>query len=146
MKSPIFSSARVTAPRFNTTILRILGVMAGLLGTTLTAHALTSSDLPTTIEGESGGPESTQSCGSIASTPHAELELSSATCLKLSVTGGNDPTLYIQGPLNLCVLSDKTSDDGLQTSGRWPAGTYQIFVGEKDVVGQDMTLSIQNSD
>lgn len=146
MNTPLFSlPPRYPSPHVNKALTRTLGVMAGVLGTAVVAQALTPLDLPTAVRGLSGGTERTQSCGSIDSTPHAEIQLSQATYLKLSVTGGNDPTLYIEGPLNLCVLSDKSSTPSLQTSGRWPAGDYRVFVGEKNSGRYDMTLEMQGS-
>ncbi|MGA1265138.1 MAG: hypothetical protein ACO331_14725 [Prochlorothrix sp.] len=145
MNTPFFSFPPRPTPHLGKTAVRTLGVMAGLVGTTLAAQALTPSDLPISIRGLSGGSETTQNCGSIDSTPHAEIQLSRATYLKLNVTGGSDPTLYIEGPLNLCVLSDKTSAESLQTSGRWPAGNYRVYVGEKTSGRHNMTLDVQGS-
>lgn len=106
---------------------------------------LTSQNFPTTVQGRSGGNQSTGNCGTIAQAPNVEINLSQPTYLKLSAQVGGDPTLYIQGPLNLCVLDDKMSANGLETSGRWPAGVYQIYVGDRQGGSHPFNLAIEGS-
>jgi len=129
-----------------------LGMALGLMvtlggwGTGAIAQTLTPQDLPRTVTGQTGGNQATANCGTIDTLPAVELRLTSPSYLKLQVASGGDPTLYIEGPLNLCVLYDKTAPQGLTTSGRWPAGDYRVFVGEKGGFSNPYTLTIQGSD
>jgi hypothetical protein len=125
----------------------LFGTTAFLMGTATVAFGMpfTLQNLPTTIQGMSGGSQATANCGSIAAVPNAEINLTSASYLKLTAQAGGDPTLHIEGPLNLCVLDDKTSNKGLQTSGQWPAGTYRIYVGDRQGSSYPFTLSIEGS-
>lgn len=143
--NPVAASRRPRLPRQITTFARALVLAIGFAGTALAAEALTPRELPITVQGLSGGSQSTANCGAIDAVPHADIHLDSATYLKLTVNGGSNPTLYIEGPLNLCILHDKTAPTGLQTAGRWPAGDYRVFVGEKDNARDSITLNIQGS-
>jgi hypothetical protein len=120
-----------------TTAALVIGTATAALGIPLTVN-----NIPASIQGRSGGSQATGSCGNIAQAPNVEINLTSSTYLKLNAQAAGDPTLYIKGPLNFCVLN---SASGLSTSGQWPAGLYQVYVGDRQGGTQPFTLSIDGS-
>ena len=118
-------------------------VLLATLGLSTFSHAapLTLANLPLTINGVSGGTQTTESCGSIPATPHLELNLDRASYLQAMAETMGDATLWIDGPLDFCVLRDATTNQ-LSTAGHWPEGLYRIYVGDRKGQNVDFTLTV----
>lgn len=125
-------------------ILSTLGLVSGMilgLNRPATATPVQLSDLPVTVTGVSGGAINTLSCGTIPATPDLELNLTEDSYLQVQVETLGDSTIWIDGPLDFCVLRDGETNQ-LETSGHWPEGLYQIYVGDQEGGGSDFSLTL----
>jgi hypothetical protein len=97
---------------------------------------------PLTVSGTSGGPRSSD-CGNIAATPNYTLQVTeSLPYVRVSVQGGEQPTLLMDGPTgHFCVLAEPNSRDNAEISGYLQPGTYSLYVGDRGQ-GRPYTLSI----
>ena len=130
--TPIFPKQRLPSA--------ILAVALSLgLGTIVQAAPITLADLPLTLTGTTGGNQTSESCGSIPDFAPLELNLDRASYLQVTVQTSADTTLWIDGPLDFCVLWDPTANQ-LHTAGHWPEGLYQIYVGDRQ--GQSHAFSL----
>lgn len=105
------------------------------------AAPLTLANLPVTLNGMSGGSQTTDACGSIPATPHLELNLDRASYLQVSAETTGEATLWIDGPLDFCILRDASTTQ-LSTAGRWPEGLYHIYVGDREEKSAAFTLTV----
>jgi hypothetical protein len=96
---------------------------------------------PVTVTGSSGGSQSSQ-CGFISGTPSQVIIVSQPTPLRLSLQGQGQPTLWIKGPVNRCVMADDLAGGKIEVPGVWEQGTYSVFVGDRSQNGHPYRLSI----
>lgn len=81
--------------------------------------------------GVSGGPVSTNDCGNIDTIPDHTITLTSDfSNLRVHVESQGDVTLVVQGPFGR--VCDDDGGEGLlpQIERDWPAGSYQVWVGD----------------
>jgi hypothetical protein len=96
---------------------------------------------PITVTGSSGGSQSSQ-CGFVPGTPSQVVVVNQPTPLRIQVQSQGQPTLWITGPVNRCVMADKDSGGKIEVPGIWTAGTYSVFVGDLSQASHPYTLSI----
>jgi hypothetical protein len=97
---------------------------------------------PVTVSGSAGGSQSSQ-CGYINPTPSQVLVVNQTAPLRFKVQSQGQPTLWIKGPVDRCVMADSFANGTVEVPGVWEKGTYSIFVGTVQQVGsQPFTLSI----
>ncbi|MDY6937499.1 MAG: hypothetical protein SWY16_07520 [Cyanobacteriota bacterium] len=96
---------------------------------------------PTTLDGIAGGTSESSNCGYIADTPNHELVLTEDfDYLRVWVNGTENLTLLVRGPGGeFCAPRDP------QQSGYWEEGTYSIFVGDRQGMEENYTLSISTN-
>ncbi|MGK7928612.1 MAG: hypothetical protein AB4290_25815 [Spirulina sp.] len=98
-----------------------------------------------TLSGRSGGSVATQDCGFIANSPNHVITLDTdidSMEIKIQVEGG-EPTLLIDGPDGrFCT---RAIDGEAAIEGLWPAGLYQVMVGDRISANSqyNYTLSIR---
>ena len=102
------------------------------------------------IEGQSGGSTDSQGCGFIGDRPNYEINLEQkADYMHFSVqTDGGQPTLLVLGPDpddSFCVLGDEVSGLKPEISGVWEAGSYKIYVGDRNGENHKFTLNISTN-
>ena len=100
-----------------------------------------------TIEGQSGGFTDSQGCGFIDDRPIYEMNLDQRVdYMRFSVqTDGGQPTLLVLGPNpndSFCMLGDEASGLKPEISGVWEAGSYKIYVGDRNGDRHKFTLNI----
>ena len=96
---------------------------------------------PITVDGNSGGAQSSQ-CGFIAASPNQVIVVAQPTPLRFKLKGEGQPTLWITGPVNRCVMADGYSGGTIEVPGVWQQGTYSVFVGDRTQGSHPFTLSI----
>jgi hypothetical protein len=96
---------------------------------------------PITVRGSSGGSQSSQ-CGYISNTPSQVVVVNQPSPLRFQLQSQGQPTLWITGPVNRCVMADAYSEGKIDVPGVWAQGTYSVFVGERDQSSHPYTLSI----
>jgi hypothetical protein len=94
-----------------------------------------------TVTGNSGGSQSSQ-CGFIAGAPNQVIVVNQPTPLRFKVQSQGQPTLWITGPVNRCVMADNYSGGAIEVPGVWQQGTYSVFVGDRTQGSHPFTLSI----
>jgi hypothetical protein len=119
------------------TLLTLTPMLGGLMLFAPTANragAEVLPPLPHTVEGRSGGNSYTNDCGYVGDTANYTFHLSQATSdLSASVTStaiGADMTLTIKGPDGRTCLDDTNASLMPSYDGPWPAGEYQVWVGD----------------
>ena len=100
-----------------------------------------------TIEGQSGGSTDSQGCGFIGDRPNYEMNLEQKVdYMRFTVqTDGGQPTLLVLGPNpndSFCMLGDEASGLKPEISGVWEAGSYKIYVGDRQGEPHNFTLNI----
>lgn len=95
---------------------------------------------PVTVSGTSGQVQS--QCGFNAGVPTQVIVVNQPTPLSFKVQSQGQPTLWIQGPVERCVMADGTSGGNIEAPGVWQPGTYSVYVGNQAQDGQPYTLSI----
>ncbi|MCC5896415.1 MAG: hypothetical protein JJU32_00670 [Phormidium sp. BM_Day4_Bin.17] len=95
------------------------------------------------LEGNSGGSSSSQDCGYTAAAANHEITLrQDFSYLRLEVEAEGSPTLLVIGPDS----GDRFCARSLpQQSGYWQAGTYRIYVGDRQGNSQPYRLSISEN-
>lgn len=96
---------------------------------------------PITISGNSGGSQSSQ-CGFIPTEPNQVLVVNQPSPIRIKLQGQGQPTLWITGPSNRCVMADADASGTIEVPGVWEQGTYSVFVGDMTPGGHPFTLSI----
>jgi hypothetical protein len=96
---------------------------------------------PVTISGNSGGGQSSQ-CGFISNTPSQVIVVNQPTPLRFKLQGQGQPTLWITGPIDRCVMADGLSNGEIELPGVWEPGTYSVYVGDLAQGSHPYTLSI----
>ncbi len=96
-----------------------------------------------TLRGTSGGPRQDNSCAKfIASAPNHQIQVTEDSNLRFNLQAAGQPALLIRGPLNLCVQADTLSGGKLSVPGRWPKGSYSVYVGDRANGQNPYVLSI----
>jgi hypothetical protein len=115
--------------------------IAATLATATLAFADVQTPLsaPVTVSGNSGQVQS--QCGFISNTPAQVVVVNQPTPLRFKVQGQGQPTLWIKGPVDRCVMADSFSGGSIEVPGVWQQGTYSVYVGNQ-VSDQPYTLSI----
>ena len=148
----VFSSHRcvnVMRPGFS----RLSALVCGLLLPALLGVNQPLRAQPTTIDqsanlelsGTGGGPEASD-CGFLPSRPSQVLRVTEGFVersgfLRLAVSGGGQATLLIEGPTGrLCAMA--SGDCPAQHAGVWLAGTYRIYIGDRQGGSFPYRLSI----
>lgn len=93
-----------------------------------------------TVSGSSGEVQS--QCGFHAGSPAQVLVVNQPSPLLFRVQSQGQPTLWIRGPVDRCVMADATSGGNIEVPGVWQPGTYSVYVGNQAQGGQPYTLSI----
>lgn len=96
---------------------------------------------PLSISGNSGGSQASQ-CGFIPTEPNQVIIVNQPSPLRIKLQGQGQPTLWITGPSNRCVMADASANGTIEVPGVWEQGTYSVFVGDMDQAGHPFTLSI----
>ncbi|MDB9315689.1 hypothetical protein PN462_21425 [Spirulina sp. CS-785/01] len=102
-------------------------------------------DYQTTVQGESGGTVDSGDCGYIPTRPNHVMNLSGdieSMSLELTVANSEEaqPTLLIVGPDGrFCIRAIEGKAD---SAGLWPAGRYEIYVGDRSGKKNDYIISI----
>ncbi|MBW4517365.1 MAG: hypothetical protein KME11_19340 [Timaviella obliquedivisa GSE-PSE-MK23-08B] len=96
---------------------------------------------PISISGNSGGSQASQ-CGFIPTEPNQVIVVNQPSPLRITLQGQGQPTLWITGPSNRCVMADTAANGTIEVPGVWEQGTYSVFVGDMAQSGQPFTLSI----
>ena len=96
---------------------------------------------PVTVNGSSGGGQSSQ-CGFITGSPSQVVVVNQPTPLRFKLQGQGQPTLWITGPVNRCVMADQFSGGNIEVPGVWEQGTYAVYVGDRTQSSFPYTLSI----
>jgi hypothetical protein len=96
---------------------------------------------PITVTGSSGGGQQSQ-CGFIANAPSQVIVVNEPTPLRFRLQGQGQPTLWITGPVDRCVMSDGFSGGTIELPGVWEQGTYSVYVGDLNESSHPYTLSI----
>ena len=103
-----------------------------------------------TIEGQSGGSTNSQGCGFISDRPIYEMNLEQRVdYMRFTVqSDGGQPTLLVLGPNpndSFCILGDEVTGLKPEISGVWEAGSYQIYVGDRQGDRHQFTLDISTN-
>lgn len=96
---------------------------------------------PVTVTGTSGGAQSSE-CGFISGTPSQVVTVNQPTPLRFKLESQGQPTLWITGPVNRCVMADGLSGGTIELPGVWEQGTYSVYVGDSNQANYPFTLSI----
>lgn len=96
---------------------------------------------PVTVNGSSGGGQSSQ-CGFISNMPSQVIVVNQPTALRFKLQGQGQPTLWITGPVDRCVMADGLSNGEIELPGVWEPGTYSVYVGDLAQGSHPYTLSI----
>ncbi|WP_416670978.1 hypothetical protein [Egbenema bharatensis] len=96
---------------------------------------------PVTVNGSSGGGQASQ-CGFISGTPSQVIVVNQPTALRFKLEAQGQPTLWIAGPVDRCVMADGLSGGQIELPGVWEPGTYSIYVGDLAQGSHPYTLSI----
>jgi len=118
------------------TRLAIASIVGSLMFAPIPSHAEVEAlpALPHSVTGQSGGNSYTNDCGYVSDVASYAFRLTEATSdLSATVSSsaiGADMTLTIKGPDGRICLDD--TNTGLMPSheGSWPAGDYQVWVGD----------------
>jgi hypothetical protein len=92
-----------------------------------------------TVSGSSG--QTQTECGYTSGAPAQVVVVNQPTPLRFKVQGQGQPTLWIQGPVERCVMADGFSGGNIEVPGVWQQGTYSVYVGNQ-ATDQPYTLSI----
>lgn len=90
-----------------------------------------------TVSGNSGQIQS--ECGYNSGAPAQVVIVDQPTPLRFTLQGDGQPTLWIKGPVNRCVM---TPGSAIDVPGVWAQGSYSIFVGNQSQGNYTYTLSI----
>ncbi len=103
---------------------------------------------PIQVSGMSGGDKQDASCaGFIAASPNHVISVTEDADLEFELQSSGQPTLLIQSATgqSFCVPADNYSQGKIKIPGRWPKGTYSVFVGDRGNEHHAYTLVISNS-
>jgi len=110
------------------------------MATLAAAQVQTPLTAAVTVSGSSGQVQS--QCGFIANAPSQVVVVNQPTPLRFKVQSQGQPTLWIKGPVDRCVMADGAAGGNIEVPGVWAQGTYSVYVGNQAQAGQPYTLSI----
>lgn len=93
---------------------------------------------PVTVTGNSGGAQQSD-CGFIAGSPSQVIVVNQPTPLRFQLQSQGQPTLWITGPVDRCVMGTGGS---IELPGVWEQGTYSVYIGDLGQGSHPFTLSI----
>lgn len=96
---------------------------------------------PVTVTGNSGGGQSSQ-CGFVADSPNQVIVVNQPTPIRFKLESQGQPTLWITGPVDRCVMADSLSGGMIELPGVWEQGTYSVYVGDFNQGSFPFTLLI----
>ncbi len=107
---------------------------------------LTKPVQPVSIQGTSGGTNSS-SCGNIAASPNVIVDVTeNIGSMRVTVQSEGQPTLFIEGPQGkACIPGDRTSGGRIEIPGFWKQGRYAIYIGDRAGGNHSYTLSISTN-
>jgi hypothetical protein len=102
---------------------------------------------PVQVSGTSGGGQNDSCGGHIPNSPNHVVQVTEDADLRFVLQGQGEPTLLIRtaSGKNFCVPADKYSNGKIEIPGRWPKGTYSIFIGDRANGQHPYTLMISRS-
>lgn len=103
---------------------------------------------PIQVSGMSGGDRQDASCaGFISASPNHVVQVTEAADLRFELQSSGQPALLIRSSTgqSFCVPADNYSQGKVTIPGRWPEGTYSVFVGDRGNEHHAYTLTISNS-
>jgi len=128
--------------RFNwMTIPTAIAMTMAIANTVYSTPVQTPLAAPITISGNSGGSQASQ-CGFISTEPNQVIVVNQPSPLRIKLQGEGQPTLWITGPANRCVMADAAANGTIEVPGVWGPGTYSVFVGDMTQNSHPFTLSI----
>ncbi len=104
------------------------------------AEVRTPLSSPDRTSGSSGQVQS--QCGFITDAPSQVVVVDQPTPLRFKVQSQGQPTLWIRGPVDRCIMADDSAGGNIEVPGVWAQGTYSVYVGNQVQSGQPFTLSI----
>lgn len=107
--------------------------------------SIASNAEPLTLNGISGGDRKDAGCaGFIGDRPNHTVQVTTDSNLTFTLQGSSESTLLITGAQgeNFCVRADRLSNGKVEIPGRWPKGSYSVFIGERGGSRNPYTLSI----
>ncbi len=127
--------------KINRWMVMLTAAVASVTTATLaTAQVQTPLSSTVSMSGNSGQVQS--QCGFIADAPAQVVVVTQATPLRFKVQSQGQPTLWIKGPVDRCVMADGFSGGSIEVPGVWEQGTYSVYVGNQAQTAQPYTLSI----
>lgn len=118
----------------------VASVASVTTATTAAAQVRTPLSSAVSMSGNSGQTQS--QCGFIADAPSQVVVVTQSTPLRFKVQSQGQPTLWIKGPVDRCVMADGFSGGSIEVPGVWEQGTYSVYVGNQAQTAQPYTLSI----
>jgi len=99
---------------------------------------------PIQVSGTSGGDRNDSCAGHIAPAPNHVVQVTEDSDLRFVLQGQGEPALLIRtaSGKNFCVPADRYSNGKIEIPGRWPKGTYSIYVGDRAKGQHAYTLTI----
>ncbi len=135
-------------------IARWLMVPVGVAIVLSTAQAALSQSInispnsqPIQVNGTSGGDRNDSCAGHIAAAPNHVVNVTEDSDLRFVLQSQGEPTLLIRtaSGQNFCVPADQYSNGKVEIPGRWPKGTYSVYVGDRANGHHAYTLMISRS-
>lgn len=108
---------------------------------------LSPNSQPIQVSGTSGGERSDSCAGHIAAVPNHVINVTEDADLRFVLQSQGEPVLLIRtaSGQNFCVPADRYSKGKVEIPGRWPKGTYSIYVGDRANGHHAYTLTISRS-
>jgi hypothetical protein len=111
------------------------------------AITISPNSQPIQVSGTSGGERSDSCAGHIAAAPNHVINVTEDADLRFVLQGQGELALLIRtaSGQNFCVPADRYSNGKVEIPGRWPKGTYSIYVGDRANGHHAYTLEISRS-
>lgn len=105
---------------------------------------ISPSSQPTQVSGTSGGNRNDSCAGHIPTSPNHVVNVTEDADLRFVLQSQGEPALLIRSASgqNFCVPADRYSNGKVEIPGRWPKGTYSIYVGDRANGQHSYTLAI----
>jgi hypothetical protein len=102
---------------------------------------------PVQVSGTSGGGQNDGCAGHIAASPNHQVNVTEDADLRFVLQGQGEPALLIRSASGkkFCVPADRFSNGKIEIPGRWPKGTYSIYVGDRANGQHPYTLEISRN-
>lgn len=125
-----------------------LVILGGTAGTVFSQVVSISGNSATVqLNGTSGGSKKSGSCaGNTAAAPNHVIQVTEDSNLQFTLQSSGEPALLIRGGgQDFCVPADSFSGGKISVPGRWPRGSYSVFVGDRAGGQHPYTLSISRN-